>query len=98
MTETKPPRWFELDPSCYLPLPCSYPWDSRPNSSPLDVEEIATALFVQNGDIAKAAERLRVKPNRLQRTIRKSERLTRLVARLTAPEQERTKHRYGYVI
>ena len=94
MTETKPPRWFELDPGSYRPLPF-FAFDELPLKTPIDIEDAATALFLSDGDLNRAAERLRVKPNRLQRAIRKSERLTRLVARLTAPEEERTKHRYG---
>ena len=51
---------------------------------PLDQEEVATALFLKNGDINRAAERLRVTPARLNKCIRKSPRLIRLQARLTA--------------
>ena len=76
-------RWPELDPGSYLPLPW-FPWLERPPRLPLDAEEAATALFLAHGDLKAAAERLRVTPNRLQRTISKSERLKRLVTRLLA--------------
>jgi hypothetical protein len=47
------------------------------------VEEAATALFLKNGDVGAAAIRLCVTPARLNRTIRKSPRLQRLIAALT---------------
>ena len=45
------------DASEFLPLPY-YPWISRPDTCPLDVEEAATALFLKNGDVGAAANRL----------------------------------------
>ena len=78
-----PTRWFELDAKSYFPLPY-FPWLERPHSSPLDVEEAATALFLEKGAVATAAERLRVTPARLKRTIHKSVRLTQLASRLLA--------------
>jgi hypothetical protein len=70
-------------PEEFFPLPW-FPWESRPETLPLDQEEVATALFLKNGDINRAAERLRVTPARLNKCIRKSPRLIRLQARLTA--------------
>ena len=84
-------RWPELDPGSYLPLPW-FPWESRPKNLPIDPEEVATALFLKNGDINAAATRLRVTASQLDRTIRKSVRLTRLRERLNAPESERNQH------
>ena len=69
------------DASEFLPLPF-FPQENRPG--PIDLEDAATALFLSNGDINRAAERLRVTPARLNKCIRKSPRLTRLQARLTS--------------
>jgi hypothetical protein len=66
----------------FLPLPF-FPWIERPQSIPLDVEEAATALFLENGDVGRAAERLRMTVGQLNRVIRKSPRLQRLIAALT---------------
>jgi hypothetical protein len=82
MSDNKANRWFELDAGSYLPLPW-FPYEERPHSMPLDVEECATALFLKKGDVGAAAERLRVTVARLNRTIRKSPRLIRLQTRLT---------------
>jgi hypothetical protein len=82
MSDNKANRWFELDADCFLPLPY-FPWLERPAVMPLDVEEVATALFLKQGDLTAAAERLRVTVARLNRTIRKSPRLIRLQTRLT---------------
>jgi hypothetical protein len=66
------PQPYEFEPLAY------FPWDSRPETLPLDVEEAATALYLAQGDINRAAARLKVTPARLNRTIRKSPRLIRL--------------------
>jgi hypothetical protein len=63
----------------------AYNWDERPDTVPLDVEECATALFLDHGRIAAAARRLRITPKRLQREIRRSGRLKLLLARLAIP-------------
>ena len=76
-------RWFELDAGSYLPLPF-FPWPERPARLPLDVEEAATSLFLAHGDLNAAAERLKVPVPRLNKCIRKSLRLQRLQARLSA--------------
>ena len=65
----------------FLSLPY-FNWIERPPNSPLYVEEAATALYLSDGDVVRAAERLRVPPARLQREIRKSPRLIRLQVRL----------------
>ncbi len=72
-------------PDEFFPVPW-YPQENRPE--PLDIEEAATSLFLSNGAIPPAAERLRVTPARLQRAIRKSPRLTRLITRLAEPDSK----------
>jgi hypothetical protein len=69
------------DASEFLPLPF-FPFEELPRNTPIDIEDAATAMFLSNGDLDRAAERLRVTPARLMRTIRKSPRLQRLQAQL----------------
>jgi hypothetical protein len=71
-------------PDEFLPLPY-FPWNSRPETLPLDSDEVATALFLGNGHLAKAAERLKVSEKRLKQRIRGVPRLRRLIERLKAP-------------
>jgi hypothetical protein len=59
-----------------------YPYDIRSESSPLDVEEIRTALFLSNGDLVATAGRLKVPLRRLKRAIRKDARVQLLIKRL----------------
>jgi hypothetical protein len=73
----------------FLPLPY-FPELERPKNLPLDVEESATALFLSEGDIRAAAERLQVTPGRLMRTVRKSLRLQRLRERLSSEPASNT--------
>jgi hypothetical protein len=73
-------------PEEFLPL-AWFPWAERPLSSPIDIEEAATALFLKHGDIDAAAARLKVTPARLDRVVRRSRRLMRLKAVLLAPEE-----------
>ena len=61
-------------PSDLQPIP-TQPWDERPDSLPLQVEEVRTALWLESGSIAKAAIRLKVTANRLRRFIQNSPRL-----------------------
>jgi hypothetical protein len=61
-------------PSDLLPLP-TQPWDERPDSLPLTVEEARTALWLESGSVPKAAVRLKVTSNRLRNYIRSSPRL-----------------------
>jgi hypothetical protein len=67
----------------FLPLPY-YPWARRPSYSPLADDEVATALYLAEGELAVAAEHLRVDPLRIIRTINRSERLKRLHAELAS--------------
>jgi hypothetical protein len=62
-------------PSDLVPLP-TQPWDERPDSLPLTIEEARTALWLESGSIPKAAIRLKVTANRLRRYIQSSPRLT----------------------
>jgi hypothetical protein len=61
-------------PKDLIPLPTS-PWDERPDSVPLTVEEARTALWLESGSIPKAAIRLKVAAHRLRRFISNSPRL-----------------------
>jgi hypothetical protein len=67
----------------FLPLPY-YPWDRRPSWSKLAEDEVATALYLAEGEFAIAAEKLRVDPLRLIRAVNRSERLRRLHAELAS--------------
>ena len=68
-------------PGEFLPLPW-YPWDSRPDTTPLDPEEVATALFLDRGNINLAAERLKVTPRQVKSLIRRTPKLQILLRRL----------------
>ena len=61
----------------FLPLP-HFPYEERPSTTPLDIEEAATALYLNGGDTDAAAARLKCHPLRLQRLIDRSPRLQRL--------------------
>ena len=61
-----------------------FPWDSRPETVPLDDDECATAIYIANGDINAAAALLKVAPTLLKRSIRRSSRLFRLCEDLRA--------------
>ena len=52
----------------FTPLP-HYSWVERPGHLPLDPDEVATALYLAEGEVLAAAERLRVDSLRLQRAI-----------------------------
>jgi hypothetical protein len=78
------------DASEFLALPY-FTWLSRPDTIPLDVEEAATALFLKNGDVGKAAERLKVTVARLNKTIGKSPGLQRLITALQQTADDREK-------
>jgi hypothetical protein len=65
-------------PDEFLPLPY-FPWLSRPETLPLDLDEAATALYLAKGDPTAAAALLKVSPARLNRVVRRSPRLQRLV-------------------
>lgn len=52
------------------------PYDERPASLPLDVEECRTALWKQRGNVTKAAEMLKVPSSRLRAFVKNSPRLS----------------------
>jgi hypothetical protein len=74
-------------PEEFVPLPY-FPYDHRPATSPLDPDEVATALFLANGDLKKAAALLKVTAARLTRPIRNTPRLQQLIDRLREPVTE----------
>lgn len=53
------------------------PYDERPAELPLDTEECRTALYIHNGNISEAAERLKVSSARLRAFVKASAYLTR---------------------
>src|SRR4029077_2641009 len=75
---TNPP-----DDAEFIPLPY-YNWETRPSHLPLDVEEVATALYLAGGLIGRAAERLKTEPLKVVRAIARSARLQRLHAELAS--------------
>jgi hypothetical protein len=62
----------------FLPLPY-YAWDERPPTLPLTHDEAATAIHLDHGDLQAAAIRLKVPFVRLNRLIKQSPRLKRIV-------------------
>jgi hypothetical protein len=62
----------------FLPLPF-YPWDERPPTLPLEFDECATAIHLTNASIPAAAALLKIPIVRLNREIRRSPRLQRVV-------------------
>jgi hypothetical protein len=77
----------------FIPLPY-YPWERRPSHLPLDVEEVATALYLTRGLIGQAAERLKVEPLKVVRSISRSARLTRLHAELASLLNDKVHEEY----
>lgn len=61
-------------PQDLVSLPTT-PYDTRPDELPLNVEECRTALWLDRGNVTKAAQRLKVTPNRLRRFVDNSPRL-----------------------
>ena len=97
-----PPNHLKLvDPSAnpldieaeFIPLPY-YPWPVRPSHLPIDIEEAATALYLAQGLIGRAAERLKVEPLKLARLISRSARLTRLHAELASLLNDKVHEEY----
>ena len=62
----------------FTPLPY-YPWDERPHTLPLDADECATAIHLAHGDRDQAARLLKVPVIRLNRLVRNSPRLQRVL-------------------
>lgn len=61
-------------PQDLIPLP-TMPYDVRPDSLPLDVEECRTALWHVRGNVTEAAKVLKTSPLRLRNFIKASPRL-----------------------
>jgi hypothetical protein len=72
------------DPSEFVQLPY-YSWSSRPETLPLSVDEVATALYLADGDLKAAAATLKVTLWQLKKLVRKTHRLQVLVEQLRAP-------------
>jgi hypothetical protein len=96
----KPPYLNLVDPAKasdieqeFLPLPY-YNWESRPSHLPLDVEEVATSLYLAQGIIGRAAERLRTEPLKVVRAIARSPRLQRLHAELASLLNDKVHEEY----
>jgi hypothetical protein len=62
-------------PTDLVPLP-TMPYDERPDSLPLDIEECRTALWLQAGNVSEAAKLLKVTSLRLRNFIKTSKRLS----------------------
>jgi hypothetical protein len=76
-----PPR--RPSPEEFVPLPW-FPWETRPETYPLDDDEIATALYLANGDLKGAAALLKVTEKALRKPIRQTPRLQHLLERMRA--------------
>ena len=77
----------------FVPLPY-YSWETRPSHLPLDVEEVATALYLAGGLIARAAERLKCEPLKVVRAIARSARLQRLHQELASLLNDKVHEEY----
>ena len=62
----------------FIPLPF-YSWEERPESVPLDVDEVATAVHLAMGDVPRAAELLKVAVYKVDRLLRHHPRLQRIL-------------------
>ncbi len=67
----------------FLPLPY-YPYERRPSHERLEDDEVATALYLADGELALAAEKLRVDSLRIMRAINRSARLQKLHGELAS--------------
>lgn len=59
------------EPTDLVPLP-TMPYDERPSSLPLDVQECRTAIWRASGNISKAAEILKIPSSRFRRFVKDS--------------------------
>ena len=69
-----------IDPREFEPL-AYFPWDARPASVPLTYDEAATAIFLAEGDLNRAAKLLKVRLSQHNRLVKQSPRLQRLQER-----------------
>lgn len=58
-------------PNDLIPLP-TQPWNERPDSLPLDIQECRTAIWRAAGNVSKAADILKISSGRLRNFIRRS--------------------------
>lgn len=65
-------------PDDLIPLPTA-PYDRRPASMPLDVDECRTAIWRCDGNVTRAAELIKVSTQRLRTFIKNHDRLRREV-------------------
>jgi hypothetical protein len=72
------------DPAEFVQLPY-FPWDTRPSTVPLDPDECATAIYLSDGKLDRAAELLKIDQRQLKKMIRCTPRLRHLLVRLSAP-------------
>ena len=77
----------------FLPLPY-YPWTKRPPHLPIEIEEAATALYLSDGVIRLAAEKLKIESLKLVRVINRSARLKRLHNELASLLNDRVHEEY----
>jgi hypothetical protein len=77
----------------FLPLPYM-PWDRRPSHLRLEDDEVATALYLSAGELAVAAEKLRVDPLRIIRAVNRSPRLQRLHSELASLLNDKVMREY----
>jgi hypothetical protein len=70
-----------IDPREFEPL-AYFPWDARPASVPLTYDEAATAIFLAEGDLNRAAKLLKVCPTQLNRLVKQSPRLQRIQSKV----------------
>jgi hypothetical protein len=82
LTLVDPDRSTEQDDE-FLPLP-HYPWDERPPTVALDVDECATALHLAQGDLPAAAALLKVPLHKLNRQVLAHPRLARILSEANA--------------
>jgi hypothetical protein len=82
LVDRQPPR-RRPSPDEFVPLPF-YPFDERSPTYPLDYDEVATALFLANGDLKTAADLLKVTTTRLKKPIRQTPRLQHPLERMRA--------------
>ena len=85
MSEDKPhlqivgPDFDHTHDEEFAPLPF-YPWDERPITVPLDDDEVATALHLAKGDVPAAAVLLKVGSHLVDRRLRRSPTLQRILS------------------
>jgi hypothetical protein len=77
----------------FLPLPY-YPYEKRPSHMRLEEDEVATALYLSEGELAMAAQHLRVDQLRIIRAINRSPRLQKLHGELASLLNDKVMREY----